>query len=465
MKLRKRFFAVLLTLCLLAACLPIGAAAAYETSYGAELTGAAAEYYAALFDYYVTKGGVGEFEGTVPYSDETIRSFDAAFSTAFAALNYDRPDVFWFGNYGFGTSLQYDYSTIRYHAVPNVIYEGADGAAAIAAFNAGVDAAVASIRTAAGAGAARRDLLKAIHDYLCQRVSYGANGKRSWSAEPAFVGDTLGVCECYSRAFKVLCDRFEIPCAIVSGTATTSGGSSENHMWNYVKMETGRWYLVDVTWDDQSFSTRYEYFLVGAGSRGFYDTVSRERTEQPTLAGGMEPLAYPQLSETSYDADVKAGVAPAVPETPETPETPGEELKCRRSNQQLVVDGVPVEAEVYNIDDLNYFRLRDIAALLTGTGSQFDVQYNQDLRAIILSPGTSYVKQDGDLEIGEDKSDTAVASTQHVRMGGGLVSELTKIYNIGGNNYFQLRELGGLLGFAVGYDPATRTMTITTAAA
>ena len=58
MKLRKRFFAVLLTLCLLAACLPIGAAAAYETSYGAELTGAAAEYYAALFDYYVTKGGL-----------------------------------------------------------------------------------------------------------------------------------------------------------------------------------------------------------------------------------------------------------------------------------------------------------------------------------------------------------------------------------------------------------------------
>ena len=65
----------------------------------------------------------------------------------------------------------------------------------------------------------------------------------------------------------------------------------------------------------------------------------------------------------------------------------------------------------------------------------------------------------------QERIKQAKEKIEHVRMGGGLVSELTKIYNIGGNNYFQLRELGGLLGFAVGYDPATRTMTITTAAA
>jgi hypothetical protein len=36
-------------------------------------------------------------------------------------------------------------------------------------------------------------------------------------------------------------------------------------------------------------------------------------------------------------------------------------------------------------------------------------------------------------------------------------------YNIDGSNYFALRELGGVLGFTVGYDEASRTIRITTA--
>ena len=35
-------------------------------------------------------------------------------------------------------------------------------------------------------------------------------------------------------------------------------------------------------------------------------------------------------------------------------------------------------------------------------------------------------------------------------------------YNIDGSNYFALRELGGVLGFTVGYDEASRTIRITT---
>ena len=55
------------------------------------------------------------------------------------------------------------------------------------------------------------------------------------------IGTHGPVCEGYARAFKVLCDKLGIPCVLVDGA---------NHMWNYVQMEDGKWYGVDVTWND-----------------------------------------------------------------------------------------------------------------------------------------------------------------------------------------------------------------------
>ena len=43
----------------------------------------------------------------------------------------------------------------------------------------------------------------------------------------------------------------------------------------------------------------------------------------------------------------------------------------------------------------------------------------------------------------------------------GVLADLTA-YNINDNNYFKLRDLGKALGFNVGWDDATRTVSITT---
>ena len=63
------------------------------------------------------------------------------------------------------------------------------------------------------------------------------------------------VCESYARAFKVLCDRAGIPCVLVNGDATSSAeGTPGSHMWNYVQMENGKWYAVDSTWNDPTYT-------------------------------------------------------------------------------------------------------------------------------------------------------------------------------------------------------------------
>ena len=133
------------------------------------------------------------------------------------------------------------------------------------------------------------------------------------------------------------------------------------------------------------------------------------------------------------------------------------------SPQKLMVNGVAVECEKYNIDDRNYFMLRDLAKLLDGTTSQFNVDYDSDTKTMVVTTGVPYTTPDGkELQAGADNSASAVISTQNLRVNGGLCTGLT-VYNIGGHNFFQLRELGKVLGFYVHYDKATNTAIVDSA--
>ena len=62
------------------------------------------------------------------------------------------------------------------------------------------------------------------------------------------------VCEGYSKAMKLLCDEFEIPCIIVSGFAINqSTGNRERHAWNIIKRPNGIFH-VDATWDCNTYN-------------------------------------------------------------------------------------------------------------------------------------------------------------------------------------------------------------------
>ncbi len=138
---------------------------------------------------------------------------------------------------------------------------------------------------------------------------------------------------------------------------------------------------------------------------------------------------------------------------------PGSAASVVRTSQALKVDGVPKSCEIYNIDNSNYFKLRSIAALLTGTGSQFDVGFDKELNAVTVTTGAAYTPLASDLAIGADKSSTAVPSAQSVYIDGSPARKLVP-WNIGGSNFFKLRELGSALGFGVDYDSASKTMLV-----
>ena len=129
------------------------------------------------------------------------------------------------------------------------------------------------------------------------------------------------------------------------------------------------------------------------------------------------------------------------------------------SAQELRVDGAYVDCEKYNIDGSNYFKLRDLAYLMNGTGSQFSIGWDGEKGVIAIVTGEAYTPVGGELVLGADKSETAVPSAQTITINGEVRDDLSA-YNIGGNNYFKLRDLGEAVGFFVDYDPETRTMLV-----
>lgn len=129
--------------------------------------------------------------------------------------------------------------------------------------------------------------LKYYHDRICDFVEYDDDAAYSgnvaygdpWQLISVFDDDssTNVVCEGYSKAFKYLCDLTDfndadIECITVSGFMTVNNGDPGRHMWNVVKMDDGKYYLVDVTnCDGLSIGNPYYLFLKGYTSGSYAD--------------------------------------------------------------------------------------------------------------------------------------------------------------------------------------------------
>ena len=133
----------------------------------------------------------------------------------------------------------------------------------------------------------------------------------------------------------------------------------------------------------------------------------------------------------------------------------------RLSSQTLVVNGVPVTCGAYNIDGSNYFKLRDLAMLLSGTGSRFAVSYDREKQAVMILRGEDYTPTGGELAPAAEQPEEMWRSVQPVLIDGTEHPELSA-WNIDGSNYFKLRDLGDVLGFYVYYDADARTIYLRT---
>ncbi|WP_251318357.1 leucine-rich repeat protein [Flintibacter muris] len=143
-----------------------------------------------------------------------------------------------------------------------------------------------------------------------------------------------------------------------------------------------------------------------------------------------------------------------------TPTQPAKSETASPTNDKLEVNGTAANPTVYKIGDSNYFKIRDVAALLNGTEKQFAVGYDGTKNAVTATTGQGYAKQTGDLagaatggnQSAETSNDAIYVDSQKIE---------AEVYKINGSNYFKLRDLGKALNFYVGWS-AERGMYIET---
>ena len=159
---------------------------------------------------------------------------------AVEAYKNDHPEVFWLKSY-------YEYENFDYETGIWLTYtmSGDKLVTAKKEFNTAVD--IISKSVPYGTECEREEY---IHNYIINNCDYDEEAAESEEVQGnendaygVFV-DGKAVCEGYSKAFQILCNKADIDCIQLMGIV-----DSDNHVWNCVKIG-GDWYQIDVTWDD-----------------------------------------------------------------------------------------------------------------------------------------------------------------------------------------------------------------------
>jgi len=126
----------------------------------------------------------------------------------------------------------------------------------------------------------------------------------------------------------------------------------------------------------------------------------------------------------------------------------------------VFVDGENVSFDAFNINGFNYFKLRDVAYILSGTTRQFDVGWDNENNAILLISDSPYSIVGGGMASAAEGNKQATPSTSRIYLDSNEV-QLTA-YNIEGSNYFMLRDIGQVIDFYVNWDEENERIIIDT---
>ena len=120
--------------------------------------------------------------------------------------------------------------------------------------------------------------------------------------------------------------------------------------------------------------------------------------------------------------------------------------------QAVYVGSTRVYPTGYNINDNNYFKLRDVGKL-----AGFGVDWNEDTRTVEISTTRTAPELTGIADTAVTGA-TAKPTDQRITVDGKEVSMTA--YKIKGNNYVKLRDIGKTINFGVSFNMATKAVSI-----
>ena len=127
-------------------------------------------------------------------------------------------------------------------------------------------------------------------------------------------------------------------------------------------------------------------------------------------------------------------------------------VPTRTKGQAVYVGSTRVYPTGYNINDNNYFKLRDVGKL-----AGFGVDWNEDTRTVEINTTRTAPELTGITDTAVTGA-TAKPTDQRITVDGKEVSMTA--YKIKGNNYVKLRDIGKTINFGVSFNMATKAVSI-----
>lgn len=203
-----------------------------------------------------------------------------------------------------------------------------------------------------------------------------------------------------------------------------------------------------------SLKTGPYYIYDGKGRAKFVDVVDENDEGYYKLCTPEEVLAAPEKYEPIYGEVEPPKVDPSQP------------VKANMYMARILLNHFSMSFHAYNINNYNYFKLRDIALVFSGwvpSDTPFEVSWDAENNAVTLIPGQVYTPVGGECDgfnVEKDDWDSSPIThedlvTPHdaylvdlpVYVNGTM--HTVEAYNIDGYNYIKLRDIARLINFYV----------------
>lgn len=228
---------------------------------------------------------------------------------------------------------------------------------------------------------------------------------------------------------------------------------------------------IDKTGKDAGADSFYTYLSDFSEGLSAYIKQLSEVPYQNSVCGYMDKSFQCILEDKNLSkvGDFKNGVAVIKVYASQGKETqyrtgliksPFTALKAVPTQSKIMVNGKQVSMEAYGINGNNYFKLRDLAKIVSGTQKQFEVTWDGEKKAINLVSNKSYTAVGGELAAGDGKDKSSNLNLSKVFRDGQEV--YLKAYTIKGNNYFKLRDVAKAFDIGITWDASTGTIGINT---
>ena len=206
----------------------------------------------------------------------------------------DVPEAYVLVNYIY----RYDYSKYQYYLRVIISYTPEKYAEEMAQIYEACNTITASVTPTTS----EFDKAKIIHDGFIDWADYGGVSNANCGNITGSFITKKAVCEGFSRAYLMLCQRVGLKCVYVTGSMMTSLTNETwgNHAWNVTEVDD-LWYMVDIT-GDGGFPglCGHSNFLIGTNTYSSnYKYESTGGANENTDSVGYTSL--PTISATDYD--------------------------------------------------------------------------------------------------------------------------------------------------------------------